>query len=132
GPGRHRADPGTGGDAARAGRRRARHRRPRRPRRIVATVAGLRCDAPVEPGGMMYLSTVDTELGDLTVVVDGTGTVRAAGFGPAGALLVRLGCAAPEPRADLGRVTAAVQAYFDGDLAAPDSLAVDQDGGPFL
>jgi methylated-DNA-[protein]-cysteine S-methyltransferase len=81
---------------------------------------------------MMFLSTVDTELGDLTVVADGAGALRAAGFGPAGALLVRLGGAEPEPRADLGRVTAAIRAYFGGDLAALADLAATQDGGPFL
>jgi methylated-DNA-[protein]-cysteine S-methyltransferase len=80
---------------------------------------------------MMYLSTVDTPLGGLTVVADETGTVRAAGFGPAGDLVRRLR-EEVQPRPDLGPVTRAVRAYFDGELAALDTLPVTQPGGPFL
>jgi methylated-DNA-[protein]-cysteine S-methyltransferase len=81
---------------------------------------------------MMYLSSLETEVGTLTVVADGAGTLRAAGFAPAAALLVRLGCADPEPRPDLGRLTAALRAYFAGDVGALDTLPAAQDGGPFL
>jgi methylated-DNA-[protein]-cysteine S-methyltransferase len=83
----------------------------------------------------MYLSIMDTEAGELSVVADETGVVWAAGFGSTDALLARLaklGGPAPEPRADLGRVTSALRAYFDGDLAAIDDLPVTQRGGPFL
>ena len=80
----------------------------------------------------MFLSTVDTEVGGLTVVADGAGALRAAGFGPADVLLARLGGPAPERRDHLGRVTQTLRAYFDGDLQALDDLAATQDGGPFL
>jgi len=83
----------------------------------------------------MYLSTVDTPMGGLTVVADETGTVRAAGFGPADDLIRRLGEEVrlhPDLGPDLATVTRAVRAYFDGELAALDTLPVAQPGGPFL
>lgn len=80
----------------------------------------------------MFLSTVDTLVGGLTVVADEAGVVRAAGFGPPEALLARLGAAEVRLRAELGPVSRAVAAYFDGELTALDDLAVAQPGGPFL
>jgi methylated-DNA-[protein]-cysteine S-methyltransferase len=80
----------------------------------------------------LYLSTLDTELGELTMVADETGTLRVAGFGPTEALLRRLGYPTPQRRPDLGRISGALRAYFDGDVTAPDDLAVAQAGGPFM
>jgi methylated-DNA-[protein]-cysteine S-methyltransferase len=80
----------------------------------------------------MFLSTVDTPVGGLTLVVDESGVVRAAGFGSPDGLLARLGAAEVRPRAELGPVSRAVAAYLDGELTALDDLAVAQPGGPFL
>jgi len=79
----------------------------------------------------MYLATMDTPTGPLHVVADGTYTVRAAGFGDVDALLARLG-EQVEQRADLGPVSDAVRAYLGGAVTALDTLAVAQQGGPFL
>lgn len=79
----------------------------------------------------MYFTTMDTPAGPLHVVADEAGTVRAAGFGDADALLARLG-EPVEPRADLGPALKALGAYFDGDVHALDGIAVQQRGGPFL
>ncbi|HSV66270.1 MAG TPA: methylated-DNA--[protein]-cysteine S-methyltransferase [Mycobacteriales bacterium] len=94
----------------------------------------------------LFMSTVDTPVGGLSLVADPMGVVRAAGFGPPQELVRRLGAAtngaatgkaathAAEvtPRADLGPVTRAVRAYLAGDLDALDDLPVEQQGGPFL
>ena len=81
-------------------------------------------------------STIATPLGPLTLVVE-DGTVRAASFTERAEEL--------DPRhdltghraelrrvRDLGQVTRAVRAYFDGDLAALDDLAVRQAGNPYF
>ena len=79
----------------------------------------------------MYFTTMDTPTGALHVVADAAGTVHAAGFGDADALLARLG-EPVEPSDDLGPATKALHAYFDGDVHALDGIAVQQKGGPFL
>jgi methylated-DNA-[protein]-cysteine S-methyltransferase len=93
----------------------------------------------------MDLTTLPTPVGPLVIVAD-DGVVLAAGWsedpndvldrihpslrtatnprGFVGAEVTR--------RSDLGDVTKAVVAYFDGDLAAPDAIPVRQVGGPFL
>jgi methylated-DNA-[protein]-cysteine S-methyltransferase len=84
-----------------------------------------------------YLSTVDTQLGPFTVVVDEDGSVLASGWTADVADLLpqvhpRLR-AQPQPRADLGVATRAVVAYHRGELDAPDAVAVHQEnGGEFL
>jgi methylated-DNA-[protein]-cysteine S-methyltransferase len=77
-------------------------------------------------------SVLETPVGPLSLVVDGE-TLAAAGFvaDPA-ALHARMG-AARRARPlhvvpDLGVLAKPVVAYFDGDLAAIDDIAVDQDG----
>jgi methylated-DNA-[protein]-cysteine S-methyltransferase len=86
-----------------------------------------------------YYSTVDTPVGPFTAIVDGDGAVLASGWTAGVDTLwplvhpVLRGNGQPEPRPDLGRVTAAVRAYHAGELAAPDDVVVRQhSGGPFL
>lgn len=77
----------------------------------------------------MNTATMTTPAGQLTIVEDG-GRVRAAGFTTTVDDLFPLVHPAlrgtPRVRADLGPVTRAVRAYFDGDLAALDGVPVDQ------
>jgi methylated-DNA-[protein]-cysteine S-methyltransferase len=83
----------------------------------------------------LYASTLDTPLGPFTAIVEDTVLVS-AGFGADSAEQhQRL-----DPRRrplplvaadDLGPVTAALRAYFDGDVAAVDAIEVDQPGGTF-
>jgi methylated-DNA-[protein]-cysteine S-methyltransferase len=85
---------------------------------------------------ILLASTVATPLGPLTVVVE-DGTVRAASFTEHGEeIRQRLD---PDGRRaelrqvrDLGQATAAVRAYFDGDLEAFDGLPVRQAGNPYF
>lgn len=81
----------------------------------------------------LAVATLPTPAGDLAVVVDGAGTVRAAGFGDVGALLARLGLdARPVAAADLpGAVTDAVRRYAAGDTGALAGVPVAQAGGAF-
>jgi methylated-DNA-[protein]-cysteine S-methyltransferase len=84
----------------------------------------------------MNHSTVQTPAGPLTIVVSDEGAVRAAGFTTDVAQLLALvhpSLRAPtRQRADLGAVSAAVAAYFDGDLSAIDTVPVEQrTGGAF-
>jgi methylated-DNA-[protein]-cysteine S-methyltransferase len=77
-----------------------------------------------------------TPAGPLTIV-ESAGRVRAAGFtSNVNDLLplVHPGLReAPRAQADLGPISAAVRAYFDGDLTAIDSVPVEQrSGGEFL
>ncbi|MFE9688375.1 methylated-DNA--[protein]-cysteine S-methyltransferase [Micromonospora sp. NPDC005806] len=82
-------------------------------------------------------TVVDTPAGPLSVLTGPDGAVRAAGFTADPANLVPL----MHPtlrgelreRADLGPVTAAVQAYLAGDLTAIDAVPVEQHtGGAFM
>ena len=73
--------------------------------------------------------TIKTPVGPFTIVARDE-TVLAAGFtDDVNALLVQV---PPDVDADLDRPVKAVRAYFDGDLAAIDGIAVEQRGGPFL
>jgi methylated-DNA-[protein]-cysteine S-methyltransferase len=81
-------------------------------------------------------STIATPLGPLTLVVD-DGTVRVASFTDRpDTLRPRLGPAHRQAQlrevGDLGRVSRAVRAYFDGDLTAFDDLAVEQPGNSYF
>lgn len=84
----------------------------------------------------MNTTTVHTPAGPLTIVeVDGR--VRAAGFTADVSQLLTLIHpslrATPRALADLGPVTRAVDAYFDGDLTAIDAVPVEQHtSGEFL
>jgi methylated-DNA-[protein]-cysteine S-methyltransferase len=86
-----------------------------------------------------FKSTIDTPAGPFTVVVDAAGAVLASGFTHDVQLLLPLIHPSLRPagesdeHADLGPATKAVLAYFDGDLAAPDTVPVRQlNGGEFL
>jgi methylated-DNA-[protein]-cysteine S-methyltransferase len=75
-------------------------------------------------------TTLTTPTGELSLLVRDDVLV-AAGFAAPAAMAARL---ADEPlvtRRDLGRLSAAVSAYFDGDLRALDDLPVSQPGGDF-
>jgi methylated-DNA-[protein]-cysteine S-methyltransferase len=76
-----------------------------------------------------FMSTVDTPVGPFTVVVDADGAVLASGFT---ADKKELLLSVPTERKDLGDATKAARAYFDGDLAAIDTVPVRQSGGPFV
>ena len=82
-------------------------------------------------------TVIDTPAGPLSVLAGPGGAVRAAGFTADPAVLLPLIHPSLRgelrERADLGPVTAAVQAYLNGDLAAIDAVAVEQHtGGAFL
>ncbi|MGK5673886.1 methylated-DNA--[protein]-cysteine S-methyltransferase [Micromonospora sp. URMC 106] len=82
-------------------------------------------------------TVIDTPAGPLSIVAGPDGAVRAAGFTgePEHLLpLVHPTLRAPlRHRADLGPITAAVAAYFDGELTAIDAVPVQQHtGGVFM
>jgi methylated-DNA-[protein]-cysteine S-methyltransferase len=86
---------------------------------------------------MLHYTTMDTPAGPLTIVVNDDGAVRASGFTTEVDELLAL--IHPrlrdevQPTADVGSVGDAVRSYFDGDLAALDSVAVEQrSGGEFI
>jgi methylated-DNA-[protein]-cysteine S-methyltransferase len=84
----------------------------------------------------MNTTTMTTPAGPLTIL-ESDGRVRAAGFtGEVDELLPLVHPdlrAAPRVRPDLGPITRAVRAYFDGDLTAIDPVPVEQRaGGEFL
>jgi methylated-DNA-[protein]-cysteine S-methyltransferase len=85
---------------------------------------------------MMWHSTLDTPTGPFTYFVSSDGAVRASGFTTdVQALLALVHPALREetrPAADAGAIGAVVRSYLDGDLAALDSVPVEQrTGGPF-
>jgi methylated-DNA-[protein]-cysteine S-methyltransferase len=77
-------------------------------------------------------AVLETPIGPLTLIADADILV-AAGFAGPEEMAARLGPPAPRlrTRADLGRLSAAVTAYFAGDLAALDDLPVRQPGAAF-
>ncbi|MFC4017207.1 methylated-DNA--[protein]-cysteine S-methyltransferase [Micromonospora sp. GCM10011542] len=82
-------------------------------------------------------TVLDTPTGPLSILAGPDGAVRAAGFTPDPAALLALvhpTLRAPlRQRSDLGPVTAAVRSYLDGDLAAIDTVPVEQQtGGEFM
>src|SRR5437588_7206713 len=111
----------------------------------MASVAGLRGNAPVadrcrddddhDEGAHMtetvLTATVTGPIGELALLVYDDVLV-AAGFGPAEAQHARLRTPPPLRRVnDLGPFSAALSAYFDGDVTAIDTLPVHQPGGVF-
>lgn len=84
-----------------------------------------------------YTSTLETPVGPFTIIVDDDGSVLASGW--TGAVDELLGVihpslrSQPVPKRDLGAASRAARAYHDGDLTAPESVAVRQyTGGAFL
>ncbi|MGK5679197.1 methylated-DNA--[protein]-cysteine S-methyltransferase [Actinoplanes sp. URMC 104] len=82
---------------------------------------------------MLKYRTLDTPAGPLTVVVTGTGAVRAAGFTDQVSELLDLVHpllrAPAEPADDVGPVAGHVRSYFDGDKTALDAVVVEQHSG---
>jgi methylated-DNA-[protein]-cysteine S-methyltransferase len=84
-----------------------------------------------------YLSTIDTQTGPFTVIVDADGAVLAAGWtAEAADLLPQVHPDLrdePVHRKDLGAATRAAAVYHRGDLTAPDDIPVRQhSSGAFL
>jgi methylated-DNA-[protein]-cysteine S-methyltransferase len=81
---------------------------------------------------LMNTTTMSTPAGPLTIV-ESEGRVRAAGFTPDMDELLPDLESVSTARADLGPISAAVLAYFDGDLTAIDDVPVEQSsGGEFV
>lgn len=85
----------------------------------------------------MDIATLTTPGGPFTAIVDDEGVVLASGWTVGADDLLplihpSLRDGDPHPRADLGPVTVAVRAYYDGDLAAIDGIPVRQRSGDFL
>jgi methylated-DNA-[protein]-cysteine S-methyltransferase len=75
-------------------------------------------------------TTLSTPAGELSLLARDD-VIVAAGFASTGAMAARLPDEPLVARRDLGRLSAAVTAYFDGDLRALDDLPVSQPGGDF-
>lgn len=86
----------------------------------------------------MNTSTIDTQFGPFTAVVDDDGAVLASGWtADLGSLLPLIhpqlrSASDARLRPDLGAVTRAVHAYHVGDLHAIDDVLVRQHSGDFL
>jgi methylated-DNA-[protein]-cysteine S-methyltransferase len=79
----------------------------------------------------VYATTLDTPVGALALLVHDDALV-AAGFTPIDDQFSRMRTTAALRVVDqLGPFSVALQAYFDGDLTAPDTLPVSQPGGAF-
>ena len=86
----------------------------------------------------LRIDRTDTPIGELIVVADAEGRLRATHWADGEARLVRMfqrhygehGFAL-EPARDPSGLTAAISAYFDGDLAVIDGLPVAMEGTPF-
>lgn len=86
---------------------------------------------------MSYYATQTTPIGPFTTIADHAGTVLASGWTADLEELRVLIHPTMRPatvaeRRDLGELTRIVAAYHDGDLAAIDSVAVQQHSGEFL
>ncbi|HSK91623.1 MAG TPA: methylated-DNA--[protein]-cysteine S-methyltransferase [Euzebyales bacterium] len=86
---------------------------------------------------MAYVTTTTTPAGPFTVIADDDDTVLASGWTPDRDRLLRYIAADLRParladRDGGGPVAAAVTAYHDGDLAAPDAVAVRHSSGVFM
>jgi methylated-DNA-[protein]-cysteine S-methyltransferase len=75
-------------------------------------------------------TTLTTPTGSLAVLAR-DGVVVAAGFGTVEEMAERVGDVAVTEYRDLGPITRALAAYFGGELAAMDDIAVEQPGGDF-
>ena len=78
----------------------------------------------------LHGSTITTPLGPLSAVADDDG-LRAAGFWTLDDIVAEVVREPVQPVADLGEITKALTAYFEGDLYALDALPVQQPGGAF-
>jgi methylated-DNA-[protein]-cysteine S-methyltransferase len=79
----------------------------------------------------VYATTLETPVGALALLVRDDALI-AAGFTPVEDQFGRLRTtAALRMVGDLGPFSVALQAYFDGDVTAMDTLAVSQPGGAF-
>jgi methylated-DNA-[protein]-cysteine S-methyltransferase len=78
----------------------------------------------------LHATTVSTPTGELSLLARDD-VIVAAGFAAADTMAARLPDEPLVVRRDLGRLSAAVTAYFDGDLSALDDLPVSQPGGDF-
>jgi methylated-DNA-[protein]-cysteine S-methyltransferase len=79
----------------------------------------------------IYATSLQTPVGELALLVHDD-ALAAAGFGTVEEQYARLGASATMVRRrDLGPFSAALTAYFDGDLNAIDTLPVSQPGGSF-
>ena len=76
-------------------------------------------------------TTIKTPIGELAVIAR-DGVVVAAGFAAIAAMAARLDDAKTRTRRDLGPLSQALTAYFDGDVGAIDDLPVEQPGGDFF
>lgn len=79
---------------------------------------------------MIDATTITTPVGDLALLAEGD-VIVAAGFAPVSQLASRLDADEFAMHSDLGRLSAAVAAYFGGDLTALDDLPASQPGGDF-
>lgn len=82
-------------------------------------------------------STVDTQIGPFTAVVDDDGAVLASGWTAQVAELLRVVHPSIRPAevremADLGSITAAISEYHAGEVSAVDHVPVRQRGGEFV
>lgn len=83
----------------------------------------------------LSMATIPTPVGPLTLVVHDDELVASLFGADDASVLARLDPALRgatlQRHTDLGEFTAAMHAYLDGDLTAPDALAVRQPGGDF-
>lgn len=84
----------------------------------------------------LFVDRMQTPLGELVMVVDPAGRLRATDWNDHDARRERLlrlhyGEVSLEPAHDPGGVTSAMKAYFEGDLRAIDALPVTTGGTPF-
>ena len=109
-----------------------------RPRRLgVGPLALLRHDPSLEARMTSFVSTIDTQFGPFTIIVDADGGVLAAGWtGDTDELTGRIHPdlrSQPVRRKDLGAASRAAIAYHQGELDAPDQVPVRQHSdGAFL
>jgi methylated-DNA-[protein]-cysteine S-methyltransferase len=75
-------------------------------------------------------TTLQTPIGELALLAR-DGTLVAAGFADVDTMHARIGDEPLTVHRDLGELSRAVSAYFDGDLTALDELPVAQPGGAF-
>jgi methylated-DNA-[protein]-cysteine S-methyltransferase len=75
-------------------------------------------------------TTLTTPVGELSLLARDD-VLIAAGFAAPATMAARLDDERVVARRDLGRLSAAVRAYFEGDLRALDDLPVAQPGGDF-
>jgi methylated-DNA-[protein]-cysteine S-methyltransferase len=75
-------------------------------------------------------TTIATPIGDLAVLAHHD-VIVAAGFASPAELADRFTDDDITPRSELGRLSGALRAYFDGDVTAIDDLPVSQAGGDF-